>query len=132
MNRQSSVVQARFERSPTSEIHGGNPTFRSVNQAMPRVIAQGNRFFQWWDSRFHRFERSATSQIHGGTLKTCPALPSAMSTQRFPCVIAFLTLILLSAEAQEKQKPLIAKSSNLSSALSAGDWTRVETSIDRV
>jgi hypothetical protein len=36
------------------------------------------------------------------------------------CIIAFMTLLLLSAEAQEKQKPLIAKSSNLSSALSAG------------
>jgi len=46
-------------------------------------------------------------------------------------VIVFLTATLLSGNAQEKPKPLIAKSSNLSSALSAGDWARVETSIDR-
>jgi hypothetical protein len=46
-------------------------------------------------------------------------------------VIAFLGLSLLSSNAQEHQKPLIAKSSNLSSALSAGDWAKVESSIDR-
>ena len=46
-------------------------------------------------------------------------------------LVAFLALILLTAEAEETQKPLIAKSSNLSSALSTGDWTRVESSVDR-
>lgn len=46
-------------------------------------------------------------------------------------IIAFLTFVLLSAEAQEKPESLIAKSSNLSSALSARDWASVESSIDR-
>lgn len=43
----------------------------------------------------------------------------------------FLFLISSNVAGQEKQKPLIAKSSNLSSALPASEWTRVETSIDR-
>lgn len=46
-------------------------------------------------------------------------------------LVVFLTMNLLSGNAQEQQKPLIAKSSNLSAALSTGDWARVETSIDR-
>jgi hypothetical protein len=46
-------------------------------------------------------------------------------------LVACLLMVLMSAEAHGNQKPLIAKSSNLSSALSTGDWTRVETSIDR-
>lgn len=46
-------------------------------------------------------------------------------------LIVFLTMNLLSGNAQEQQKPLIAKSSNLSAALSTGDWARVESSIDR-
>jgi len=46
-------------------------------------------------------------------------------------LIIFLTMNLLSGNAQEQQKPLIARSSNLSAALSTGDWARVETSIDR-
>jgi hypothetical protein len=46
-------------------------------------------------------------------------------------LIVFLTMNLLSGNAQEQQNPLIAKSSNLSAALSTGDWARVESSIDR-
>lgn len=46
-------------------------------------------------------------------------------------ILACLTLTLLSGNAQEKQKPLIAKSSNLSSALTAPDWAKVESSVDR-
>lgn len=44
---------------------------------------------------------------------------------------AILILILLSADAEETQKPLIANSSNLSAALSTADWARVESSVDR-
>lgn len=46
-------------------------------------------------------------------------------------LLVLLTLALLQGDAQEKHKPLLAKSSNLSSALSAGDWTKVESSVDR-
>lgn len=51
-------------------------------------------------------------------------------------LIAFLTLSLLSGNAQEPPQPLnakslIAKSSNLSSALSTSDWARIESSVDR-
>jgi hypothetical protein len=45
--------------------------------------------------------------------------------------IAFLTLSLLSGNAQEPPKSLIGKSSNLSSALSTSDWAKVESSVDR-
>jgi len=46
-------------------------------------------------------------------------------------VIAIMSLIASVVDAQETQKPLIAKSSNLSAALPPSEWTRVETSIDR-
>lgn len=58
--------------------------------------------------------------------------PLPLSCQRgVSFLIAFLTLTLLSGNAQEKPKPLIAKSSNLSSAMSTGDWAKVESSVDR-
>jgi hypothetical protein len=45
--------------------------------------------------------------------------------------VAVLSLSLLSGNAQEQPKPLIATSSNLSSALSTSDWAKVESSVDR-
>lgn len=47
------------------------------------------------------------------------------------CIFTFVCSLLLSVEAQDKQNPSLAKSSDLSSALSATDWLKVESSIDR-
>ncbi len=46
-------------------------------------------------------------------------------------VIVFLTSLCTIAFAEEPSKSVIAKSSNLSSALPAGDWARVELAVDR-
>lgn len=47
------------------------------------------------------------------------------------CAVVFVTMMFSIARAQDNQKQVIAKSSNLSTALSAADWNRVESSIDR-
>ena len=46
-------------------------------------------------------------------------------------LVPLLVVLLVSADAQDPPKSTIAKSSNLSSALAATDWARVESSIDR-
>ena len=54
-----------------------------------------------------------------------------MITQRCPCVLLWLgALSATAAPAQEQTRPLIAESSDLSSALPPGEWSRVEAAVD--
>ena len=80
---------------------------------------------------------SSPENSRTGAGRRTPLEPLRVYHFRFNGIAAVLILLLASsAHAQEAPKPappksVIAQSSNLSSALSVKDWTRVETSIDR-
>ena len=82
----------------------------------------------WKPTTMHAERSQMHTPVHRVRNWTLRLRPSGY---RLISLAVFVVVILLIAEAQDKPKPVIAKSSNLSSALPARDWARVETSIDR-
>ena len=62
------------------------------------------------------------------SLGTSVAFANAFAAAKF-CILLLLASSTISA--QTATEPLIAKSSNLSQALSPGEWSRVESSVDK-